>query len=163
MAKSGAKAPAVPLHQRWAPCGHCHERSHGAKSPGPSNITGNIWKNLPSGPSGNLTQLWKDPPSSTVNPLFLWPFSIAMLNYQRLKDVDWLTIVKLWGCPKMGTKWSKWVGTPLHPVAMDDHDLVLKPTGLETYGPMVIPKFKKPLKVGKTIRTRAFHMCFTMF
>ena len=29
----------------------------------------------------------KDPPfSSWENPLFLWPFSIAMLVYQRLKD-----------------------------------------------------------------------------
>jgi len=31
---------------------------------------------------------WKDPPfSSWVNPLFLWPLSIAMLNYQRVYKV----------------------------------------------------------------------------
>ena len=28
-------------------------------------------------------KLWKDPPFQAVNPLFLWSFSIAMLNYQR--------------------------------------------------------------------------------
>ena len=36
-------------------------------------------------PSGKLTELWKDPPfgigKSTVNE----PFSIAMLNYQRVQ------------------------------------------------------------------------------
>ena len=31
---------------------------------------------------------WKDPPfSSWVNPLFLWPLSIAMLVYQRVNVV----------------------------------------------------------------------------
>ena len=40
---------------------------------------------------------WKDPPfSSWVNPLFLWPLSIAMLVYQRVNvvflDIFWTSL-----------------------------------------------------------------------
>ena len=35
-------------------------------------------------PSGNLLHSYGKSPFSMGNPLFLWPFSIAMLNYQRV-------------------------------------------------------------------------------
>ena len=31
---------------------------------------------------------WKITICSKVNPLFLWPFSIAMLNYQRVGELQ---------------------------------------------------------------------------
>ena len=45
-------------------------------------------------PSGKHTKKqWKDPPFySWVNPLFLWPCSIAMFVYQRVLVVFWLVV-----------------------------------------------------------------------
>ena len=41
-----------------------------------------------------LPELWKDPPfSSWVNQLFQWPFSIAMLNYQRVFQLSIIHII----------------------------------------------------------------------
>ena len=38
---------------------------------------------------------WKDPPFySWVNPLCLWSFSIAMLNYQRVPGLGWTSTIK---------------------------------------------------------------------
>ena len=76
-------------HQVTCSSGSCHHIIASKEASHYSHSTSRMWYHcnciLPFKYPGNLTWLLKDPPCySWENPLFLWPFSIATLNYQRV-------------------------------------------------------------------------------
>ena len=90
----------VPLGMSTHSAGHHDLEARGATSCCPQVCT-----NLPSGE--RLHSCWKSPFSSWVNQLFLWPFSIAMKNYQRVEDfissmTSWMAV----------SPWNIWHSAP---------------------------------------------------
>ena len=111
--------PSAPRNPWWSPAGgnqtgqdRPESAATGPWANGPMGRWGwKLGKNTSFSKRGNgftllvMTNIanWKDPPfSSWVNPLFLWSFSIAMLNYQRVlrcftKIIWCLREVATWG------------------------------------------------------------------